>query len=256
MNILIVEDEPFAAQRLEGLIRHIVNDIQTLQIASSVAGAVKWLQSNAAPDLLFCDIHLGDGLSFEIMEQVKVTSPIIFTTAYDQYAIQAFKHNSVDYLLKPIDETELKNAIDKFRHQKQSSSPVIPLPDYAQLVQMMQQMNKPSFKDRFTVKVGPRIKIIQQNEILYFFSFQKGTFIRTIDSRNHLIENTLEVIEQLIDPALYFRINRKYIVSLQNIAEIITESSSRLKLKMPHQEEDDLIVARERVKEFKDWIEG
>jgi DNA-binding LytR/AlgR family response regulator len=256
MTILIVEDEQFAALRLEQLIKGILPDGITLELVSSVAAAVNWLQNHAAPDLLFLDVHLGDGLSFEIMDQIKVTAPVIFTTAYDQYAIKAFKLNSIDYLLKPIDETELKNAIKKFQELSKAQAPEVSIPDYSQWMQVMQQLQKPTYKDRFTAKIGPRIKIVQQQEILYFYSFQKGTFIRTTDGRNYLIENTLEWVEQVVDPSAFFRINRKYVISMAHIAEIITESSSRLKLKMPHQEEDDLIVARERVKEFREWIEG
>jgi DNA-binding LytR/AlgR family response regulator len=256
MTILIVEDEQFAALRLEQLIKGILPDGIHLELVSSVAAAVSWLQNHPAPDLLFLDVHLGDGLSFEIMDRIKVTAPVIFTTAYDQYAIKAFKLNSIDYLLKPIDETELKNAIKKFQNLNKAQAPEISMPDYSQWMQVMQQLQKPAYKDRFTAKVGPRIKIVQQADILYFYSFQKGTFIRTTDGRNYLIENTLEWVEEVVDPSAFFRINRKYVIALAHIADIITESSSRLKLKMPHQEEDDLIVARERVKEFREWIEG
>lgn len=256
MTILIAEDERHAATRLESMIREMMLDIESISIVSSVAGAVKWLQNHPCADLLFFDIHLGDGLSFEILEQIKVKSPIIFTTAYDQYAIEAFKHNSLDYLLKPIDQNDLKRAIDKYQNQQPLTASQTVIPNMHEWLKIMQQLQKPAYKDRFIVKIGSHIKIIQQSKVLYFFSFQKGTYLRTIDGRNHLIENTIEWIEQMVDPACFFRINRKYVIALTHIDDIITESSSRLKIKMPQQEEDDLIVARERVKEFREWIDG
>lgn len=254
MTILIVEDEFYAAKRLEDLVTKTMKHPSTIHFTTSVASTVAWLKQNPQPDLIFLDIQLGDGLSFEIFAQVQVGSPIIFTTAFDQFAIKAFKLNSIDYLLKPIDEVELKNAIDKFLAQKPSSTP--PMPDLSIIQQMMDQLRKPTYKDRFTVRIGVKSRIINHPEILYFFSSQKATYLRTTEGRNYLLDYSLEWLEEVIDPQHFFRINRKYIVALPHIGEMIAESSSRIKLKMPQQEEDDLIVARERVKEFKDWVEG
>lgn len=254
MNILIVEDEFFAAKRLEDMILKIIETPSQIHFASSVEAAVAWLNKNPQPDLMFLDIQLGDGLSFEIFGHSNVNSPIIFTTAFDQFAIKAFKLNSIDYLLKPIDEEELKNALDKFFVQRQSSPQ--PMPDLTLWQTIIEQLHKPTYKDRFTVRIGVKSRIVNQRDIVCFFSSNKATYLRTSEGRNYLLDYTLDWLENTVDPQQFFRISRKYIVSLPHITEMIAESSSRIKLKMTHQEDDDAIVARERVKEFKEWVEG
>ncbi|MFT3739434.1 MAG: LytTR family DNA-binding domain-containing protein [Breznakibacter sp.] len=255
MNILIVEDEFFAAKRLEDLVRKTITVPSCIHFTTSVASTVAWLKGNPQPDLIFLDIQLGDGLSFEIFGQTNVNASIIFTTAFDQFAIKAFKLNSIDYLLKPIDEDELKHAVNKFfERQKISSS--TSAPDFQLWQQMMDQLRRPSYKDRFTVRIGVKSRIVNQSDIICFFSSNKATYLRTIDGRDYLLDYSLEWIEEAIDPRQFFRINRKYIIALAYILEMIAESSSRIKLKITQQKEDDVIVARERVKEFKDWIEG
>ncbi len=253
MKILIVEDEPLAAAQLAALIAGIVPDAKILAVCDTIESTLKWLSGNEAPDLAFFDIHLGDGISFEIFKRAELQIPVIFTTAYDQYALQAFKVNSIDYLLKPIDKTELASALHKFELLHQTTSAKIT----PQLIQnLISSIGKPEYKKRFLVKIGTHLRSIDTESVSYFYSYQKGTFLKSDDGRNYLLDQTLETIEQLVDPDKFFRINRKYLVSLSSIIDVISYSNSRFKLKVKDQEEDDFLVAREKVKLFKDWLEG
>jgi len=254
IRVLIVEDEPLAVVKLKGMVEKLFNDLLVVGETDSVESTLNWLAQNTNPDLIFMDIHLGDGLCFNIFEKTKLDCPVIFTTAYDHYAIKAFKTNSIDYLLKPIEEEELKGAIEKFKRlQNGAKQPVFE----TQMIDAVKRaLFAKEYKDRFIVKVGEHIRIIPINEVLYFFSFQKGTFLRTKQGKNYLLELSLEKLEEQVDPKIYFRINRKYMVCLDGISDIISVSSSRLKLKMPLQEEDDLVVSRERISEFRTWLEG
>lgn len=253
MKILIIEDEPLAAAQLAAHIAAIKPNAIILAVCDTVKSAVQWLENNEAPDLAFFDIQLGDGLSFEIFQQTKFTSPVIFTTAYDNYAIQAFKVNSIDYLLKPIERNDLQKAIEKFDQLKQPATSQLSPEVLAQVVSSMKQKQ---YKERFLVKIGTHLRIIETSEIQYFYSFEKGTYAKTSDGKDYLLEQSLELIEDLIDPASFFRINRKYIVALKSISDAVTYSNSRLKLKVNHSNEDDFLVAREKVKAFKVWLEG
>ena len=253
MKILIVEDEPLAAAQLVALITGIVHDAKILAVCDTIESTLKWLSVNEAPDLAFFDIHLGDGISFEIFKRTEFQIPVIFTTAYDQYALQAFKVNSIDYLLKPIDKTELASALHKFELLHQTTSAKIT----PQLIQnLISSIGKPEYKKRFLVKIGTHLRSIDTESVSYFYSYQKGTFLKSDDGRNYLLDQTLETIEQLVDPDKFFRINRKYLVALSSIIDVISYSNSRFKLKVKDQEEDDFLVAREKVKQFKDWLEG
>ena len=253
MKILIVEDEPLAAAQLAAMIAGIVPNAHILAVCDTIESTLKWISENDTPDLAFFDINLGDGLSFEIFKHTKTHMPIIFTTAYDQYALQAFKVNSIDYLLKPIVREELQLAIDKFGRSKNA---------YANFIQpelwqnLMANLEKREYKKRFLVKIGTHLKAVNTNEVCYFYSFQKGTFLKRDDGKNYLLDQSLEQVEQLIDPEQFFRINRKYLVHLEAIVEVIAYSNSRLKLKVKNAEEDDFLVAREKVKQFKSWYEG
>ena len=253
MRILIVEDEPLAAAQLAANISALKPDAEILAVCDTIKSTVEWLQNNDAPDLAFFDINLGDGLSFEIFEKIKFNQPVIFTTAFDQYAIQAFKVNSIDYLLKPINREELKNALLKFESQQISGeskiNPVV-------LEEIVSSLKMKSYKERFLVKVGSHLRIAETNDILYFYSFQKGTYLKLSDGKDYLLDQSLETIEDLIDPKQFFRINRKYLVSLKSISDVVSYSNSRLKLKITNSVEDDFLVAREKVKDFKKWLEG
>lgn len=250
-NIVIVEDEKPAARSLERKLEKL--GYSTAMKLTSVEEAVQWFGSNQEPDLIFLDIQLSDGLSFEIFEQVEINSAIIFTTAYDEYALRAFKLNSIDYLLKPIQEDELANAIQKFQSNRAA---IFGFNEQLNLFkQFMTNSSQPEYKERFSVKIGSQLKIIQLKEIMCFYSENKATYIKTIEDRNYLIDLSLEEIEKILNPNLFFRINRKFIIELTSIKEISIYSNSRLKISLLKYDNDDLIVSREKVNDFKKWIE-
>lgn len=253
MKVLIVEDESMAAKRLTNLLLEIDPEIEILARLDSVKRAVAWFQENEGPDLLFFDIQLADGLSFEILEQVNVNSPIVFTTAFDEYAIKAFKVNSIDYLLKPIDPSELKNALAKFNERFQSNAPAETL-DLGVLQQTMQMLTK-QHKERFVVKIGEHIKTVAVADAAYFFSQEKATFLQTFQTNRYIIDYTMEQVEQLVDPKKFFRINRKYLVSLAAVKDIISYTNSRLRLVLVQTDETDAIVSRDKVQDFRKWLD-
>lgn len=256
MKIVVIEDEKAAAKRLISLIQQEIPTAAIVAQIDSVKKSATWFQENASPDLVFMDIQLADGLSFEIFEHTKVSAPIIFTTAYDQYAIQAFKVNSIDYLLKPIDAEELSAAVEKYQSYHQAhSTPKPEQPDLSQLQQALQMLQSPGYKTRFVVKVGEHIKAIPVEEVLYFFSQEKMTYLQTQAGKHFIIDYPLDQLEEMVNPAAFFRISRKYIVRLSAIDDIITYSSSRLKLKLKHSDDSDVLVSRDRVTDFKQWLD-
>lgn len=252
MNVLIIEDEPLAAQRLETLIVDIIDHARVVSKIDSVKKSVQWLQKNAAPDLILMDIQLADGLSFQVFEQCEVKSPVIFTTAYDEYALKAFKVNSIDYILKPVDKTELANALRKLESLKsiQPTQEVL----MQSISQAMSMLTK-KYKERFVIKVGEHLKTVDVKNILYFYSQEKTTFCHTTDNRNHILDFTLEQLEGQVDSAEYFRVNRKYLVRGDSIQDIITYTNSRLRLVLKDSQDNDVIVARERVQDFRLWLD-
>ena len=252
MNVLIIEDEPQAAQRLEKLIGKIAPDARLLGKLDSIKNSVVWLSRNPAPDLIFMDIQLADGKSFQIFEQCTVQSPVIFTTAYDEYALKAFKVNSIDYILKPVDEDELRAAIEKYKSLTMSKTP--PGQMLESINQAMQMLTK-KFKERFVMKVGEHLKSIETLEILFFISLEKATFAQTRDGRKHILDFTLDQLETMLDPSRFFRISRKYIVATDAIQDMISYTNSRLRLVLRTSDDNDVIVARERVQDFKEWLD-
>jgi DNA-binding LytR/AlgR family response regulator len=253
MKILIVEDEPLAAAQLAANIAGIKPDAQIMAVCDTVKSTVTWLQNNPAPDLSFFDIQLGDGLSFEIFEKVDFRQPVIFITAFNQYAIQAFKVNSIDYLLKPIDRNDLERALTKYDNLLQPKTSGITT---QMLEEIISSLKKKPFKERFLVKVGTHLRIVETKDVLYFYSLQKGTYLKLNDGKDYLLDNSLEQVEEVVDTSTFFRINRRYLVSLKSITDVITYSNSRLKLKVQQPIDDEFLVAREKVKEFKEWLEG
>lgn len=251
ISIVIIEDEKPAARSLERKLEKL--GYSSMINLSSVEEAVVWFGSNKEPDLVFLDIQLSDGLSFEIFEQVHINSSIIFTTAYDEYALRAFKLNSIDYLLKPIQEYELKQAIDKFQNNRTAIFGFNQQFDLFK--QFMSTSNAVEYKERFAVKVGAQIKIILRSEIVCFYSENKATYVQTTEGRNYIIDYTLEELEKMVDPVDFFRMSRKFIVSIHSIKDIYSYSNSRLKLNLVNLESEDLIVSREKVTDFKKWIE-
>lgn len=253
MKVLIIEDEQLAARRIEGLIRRYDAAITIMGIIDSVSAAVRWLQENDIPDLVFMDIQLADGLSFNIFEKINLSCPIIFTTAYQEYAVRAFKLNSVDYLLKPIDFDEFRHALDKYRSWKSSGSAETVITK--DLLDSLREMTTRKYKSRFGVKTGEHIKSIPVEEILYFYSLQKGTFLYTKDHHTYLVDYPLDTVTEMIDPDVFFRINRKYLVRHEAILDIISYSASRLKIKIMFSDDNEILVSRERVPYFKKWLD-
>jgi DNA-binding LytR/AlgR family response regulator len=251
MNVLIIEDEPQAAQRIEKLVTAIIPSVKILSKLDSVKNSVNWLKLNSSPDLILMDIQLADGISFSIFDQCQVKSPVIFTTAYDEYALKAFKVNSIDYILKPIDEQELRAALNKFQSLNSTTQPDMMLESIGHAMMMLTK----KYKERFMVKVGEHLKSIEIEEILFFFSLEKTTFAQTKDGRKHILDFTLDQLENLLNPENYFRINRKYIINSKSIQDMISHTNSRLKLVLKISDDGDVIVARERVQEFKEWMD-
>ena len=251
MNVIIIEDEKPAARLLQRKLEKL--NIEVGVMLHSVAESIDWFSKNEHPDLIFLDIQLSDGLSFEIFENIDIKSAVIFTTAYDEYALKAFKLNSIDYLLKPIDEDDLEVAISKFKMRFPKPENTLQL-DFEQIKKMLQNPFGKNFKTRFTVKIGQHLKVISTDEIECFFSENKGTYIHTFDNRNYLIESTLEILEQELDAKQFYRISRKFIIPLKSIKEIGVYSNSRLKVILPSYKEDEVIVSREKVADFKAWI--
>jgi len=254
MNTIIIEDEKPAARLLQRKLEKL--NIPVGIMLHSVEESLDWFSKNEHPDLIFLDIQLSDGLSFEIFEKVSIKSAVIFTTAYDEYALRAFKLNSIDYLLKPIDEDDLETAVTKFKsllpkQELQNQNLSI---DFEQIKKMLTNPFEKTYKKRFTVKIGQHLKVISIEDIECFFSENKGTYLHTHDNRNYLIDITLEVLEQELDSVAFFRISRKFIVSMKAIKEIVVYSNSRLKVILPSYKEDEVIVSREKVSDFKSWI--
>jgi DNA-binding LytR/AlgR family response regulator len=293
LRALLVEDEPLAARRLAGLLQKQAVPFEILGPAESVAQAVALLQAGPAPDVLFLDIHLADGLSFELFEQVAVPCPVIFTTAYDQYAVRAFKVNSVDYLLKPIDAEELSQAVAKLRQRlpghrdntapapapghepgfstkgsvsstKPSAESALPAPmlDAATLAALVQQLRQPapvaSYKSQFVVRVGEHLKVVPVEQVAYFFSLEKTTLLQSADGRKYVVDYTLEQLEGLLDPSQFFRLNRAYLTRQAAIHDIIHYTNSRLQTVLrpaPPESEGPVLVSREKVAVFKSWLD-
>jgi DNA-binding LytR/AlgR family response regulator len=251
---LIIEDEKPAAEHLQRLLSLVDIKIEILKTLSSIDEALCWFENNPLPDLIFLDIQLSDGLSFEIFNHINITCPVIFTTAYEEYAIKAFKVNSIDYLLKPIGLEDLQYAIDQFTSINYNS-----VGDYNQTLRFKvdQVMNllTNKFKSRFVVNVGMHIRSVEVEKINLFFSLEKSTFLLENTGKTYDIDYSLDQIEKLVDPRYFFRISRKYIVNINAIADIISYSNSRLNLKVVNSKDDGILVSRTRLKEFRTWLE-
>lgn len=249
MRILLIEDEKPAAARLSKLLLAYFPEAELIGNLDTVSRAVRWFEENTSPDLIFCDIQLADGISFEIFEKVNVSSPIIFTTAFDQYAIRAFQVNAIDYLLKPIDPKDLERAAEKFRSRAIQSNLDLNL-----LKSLIQSQSK-SFKSRFLVRFGEKIQSVPVEEIAFFFSEERVTFLQTHLGKKYVLDSTLEQLEAQVDPAAFFRLNRKYLSHVEAIEEVLTYSNSRLKIKLSNCTDPDILVSREKVADLKDWLD-
>ncbi|MDN5201373.1 LytTR family DNA-binding domain-containing protein [Fulvivirgaceae bacterium BMA10] len=252
-EVLIIEDEAAASRRLEKLILEIAPNFTILGCLDSIQDAISWLRSNPSPDLLFMDIHLADGSSFDIFNATKITCPVIFTTAYDQYAIQAFKVNSIDYLLKPIKKSELQQSIQKFEminHQK-----LIVNIDYEKLASSIQE-HQSNYQERLVVRYGQNIKVIQVDQIAYFYTLEKVVFLITYENQKFALDHNLDQLESMLDPNVFFRINRQFIVCIHAIDKMYTYSKSRVKLTLNPSCQLETIVSTERSPGFKGWLAG
>jgi len=250
MKVLIIEDEKPAARRLNRMLEKQQVEVSTM--LHSVAEAKQWFLANEHPDLIFLDIQLSDGVSFEIFEEIEIKSAVIFTTAYDQYALEAFKLNSIDYLLKPIDEDDLIAAIEKYKSFKpQQENAMISLADVKKL--LVNETEK-EYKTRFTIKIGQHLKMISVEDIECFYSENKSTYLSKTDGRSYLLDVTLEQLEEQLEPKHFFRISRKFFININAVKDIVAYANSRLKIHLNKYHEQELIVSRERVKEFKTWL--
>lgn len=253
IKTLIIEDEKPAAEHLQKLISSIGYEILADKIIDSVTGAVKWFSTNPHPDLVFMDIQLSDGLSFEIFDYVRITSPVIFTTAYEDYAIRAFKVNSIDYLLKPINTEALSLAIEKFLSLSLKGNPFDDLFHF-QVGKVMQLLTK-KYKSRFVVNAGVHIRSIETERINCFYSMEKTTYLLDNTGKSYDTNYTLEQLEELTDPENFFRINRKYLVNRSAITDIISFSGNSLKIKVNQVKDEDTITSHSRSKDFRQWLE-
>ncbi|GKG72895.1 DNA-binding response regulator [Parabacteroides sp. AM58-2XD] len=249
MKVLIIEDEQPAAHKLIRLLEEADKQIEVIDVLASIEQTINWLAVHPGPELIFMDIQLEDGISFEIFETCKIQTPVIFITAYDEYALKAFKVNSIDYLLKPIAPDDLKAALDKFNvlHRQQAN--------YSRLESIISQL-QPKTKERFLIKIGEHYRSVQTLSIHCFFIMERNTFIQTDTGKTYPIDYSLDKIEQLVDPGQFFRINRNFIVNFSAIQDILIYSSGRLKIILNGwTEKEDILVSRERVTEFKEWMD-
>ncbi len=252
MNILVIEDEEQAGKRLIRQVQTVLGDVFFHGPIESVSEAKNWIRSNPSPDLVFLDIHLADGLSFEIFEEVELDAPIIFTTAYDQYAIRAFKLNSVDYLLKPIEKHQLEMAIAKFE-KSQSAGPAASMG--AKWHGILQSDYQNRFKQRFVSRIGDKISVVETSLVEFVYSENKGTYLRTTSGKSYLVDFSLEEVENLLDPDEFFRVSRKYIIRYEAIDQITAYSNSRIKLTLKDWEDQDIVLSRDKTRAFKDWLD-
>ena len=251
MKVLIIEDELPAARRIEQLIRQQRSQVEILAVIDSITEAVKWFAQNPAPELILMDIHLADGLSFDIFQSIQIQSMVIFTTAYDQYAIRAFKVNSIDYLLKPIDALELKSALDKYDQMRGQTASF----DYSMLNGMLDSLKNRNYRERFLVKFGNAFTYIQAQEMRFCYAEDSLVFTRLADGKKYSLDYTLEQLEQLLNPTQFFRINRKILLHIEAVDKIHPYFNNRLKLELQPSPGFEIVVSRERVQDFKNWID-
>lgn len=247
MKALIVEDEGVAARRLEKLLKQLA--IEVVGQCDSIKTLEQYLNQQTEPDLYFLDIHLSDGIIFDLLQTRTLHAPIIFTTAYDQYAIKAFKQNSVDYLLKPIELSELRLAIDKYNRLHQQTTPI----DLQALSQLIQRNTK-SYRNRIMVKIGDHLRTINMTEVTHIYSSQKSTFLHIEAGRSYPIDLSIDKIMEELDPEQFYRISRSHLINIDYITDVVSYSSSRLKIKLRGVADQHLVVSRERVKGFKAWL--
>jgi len=255
MNILIIEDEALAARRLKTMVAAFDPSFEVMDILNSISSAVKWLQENPSPDLILMDIELVDGQSFEIFKQVEVKSPVIFTTAYDEYALKAFKVNSIDYLLKPVKEEELRASIRKFHDLKNRfGETTVGKINIQNLLHELKLAPGNNYRDRFLIKSGDRFFPVEIDEVAYFFTKEKANFIKTHDNREFMVDYTLDDLEKAVNPKKFFRANRQFLVEHKSVTKMHLWFNSKLKVELKPKAEEDVIVSRTKAAEFRQWL--
>jgi DNA-binding LytR/AlgR family response regulator len=249
MKILIVEDEELAAEKLALMVSAMEEEAEIIGCTGSIKATVDWLRISQKPDLILMDIELSDGQSFEVFNQVEVDSAVIFTTSYDEFALKAFKVNSIDYLLKPVQKSDLRNAFDKFKKQRDRTGSNV-----LKIQNLVEQILPRQFRKRFLVKHAQKHIPIEVEEIAYFFVHERIVFFKTWDNKKYIVDYPLDEIEKALDPTRFFRINRSFIVSIKSIIQAHDYFNSRLMLTMQPQIDTEVIVSRDKVPDFKNWI--
>jgi two-component system LytT family response regulator len=249
MNVLIVEDEKPAADRLEKLLKELEPDVHVMGVVVSVASAVKWLSGNELPDLLLMDVNLADGSSFEIFDKVNVAIPVVFITAYDEYALEAFRVNSIDYLLKPVKREDLQRALERFHSRTADMQ--------AQLQMLIRQLRPANtFQKRLVIRYGEVIKMVETKDVAYFYTENRINYLCTFDNLRYPVDQNLDELEGVLDPSVFFRINRQFIVNVGAIDKMTAWSKSRVKLTLQPACPIETIVSTERSPVFKEWLTG
>jgi two-component system response regulator LytT len=259
MKILIVEDEDLAVKKLKKTLYSVDEAAEVVGEADSIKGTVDWLQSNPTPDLILMDIELADGQSFEIFNHVQVKSPVIFITSYDEYALKAFKVNSVDYLLKPVQKEDLSAALDKYKEMRKLYTPEQPAASSQLLIEdlvkeLQQKLQTKEFRKRFLVKHGQKLVSVEVEDIAYFFSDGRLNFFKTNDNKKFVVDYTMDELNEMLDPQRYFRISRSFFISVSSVAQIHDYFGNRLLLQLKPETDKEAIVSREKVSEFKNWL--
>lgn len=253
LRALIIEDEAPAYRRLNGLLEQHHPEVKVVDVLDSIEGTLAWLRENRAPDLIFSDVQLSDGLSFEIYRRNAPPCPVIFTTAYDTYMLEAFRANGIDYLLKPVEEEDLARSIGKF--QALTRNGASPSPDIARLIAAIDGRSA-GFRDRFLVKLGTRLMPIATADIAHFISIEGSTELHTREGRRHLVDIPLDELEQQLDPRRFFRLNRQCIAGVDCIAVVHQHFNGKLKVELKPSAPVEVMVSREKARAFKDWLGG
>ncbi|MFT6964196.1 MAG: DNA-binding LytR/AlgR family response regulator [Flammeovirgaceae bacterium] len=255
MKVLIVEDEAPAFRRLQSLLQDIDASIEIVEVIDSVKEAVKWFRTYNLPDLIFMDIQLADGLSFEIFEEVKISKPIIFTTAYDEYMLKAFKVNSIDYLLKPLNKSNLADSLTKFKELRDSFGGSSQQDLKGVLQTFRDELNQTQYKSRFLVKTADRLVSVPTENIAYCYTENGLVSICTHSDKRYVLDYPLDEIEKQLDPKLFFRLNRQFIANLEAISEIHQYFKGKLLVKLQPNCSEEIIVSREKASVFKKWLD-
>jgi DNA-binding LytR/AlgR family response regulator len=252
MKVVIVEDEPLSVGLLSNLIVKHISGAQIIGVCDSIESAVSWFKNNSCPDLVFMDIQLADGVSFEIFREVSISSPIIFTTAYEEFTLQAFRVNSIAYLLKPISPDDFKDAIDKFLSLQESTRQEIA----HQVSQLIQSggLQQSSYRNRFLLRKGERLIPVEENSISFFMSEDKTTLCVSNDGQQYMMDVTLDALSAQVNPDMYFRVNRKYLITRGSLEDIRLHLNGKLKLTLKSCKDSDIYVSRDRASEFRKWL--